>query len=339
MPGLIREEWDFRDAPDIYFTRPYLDLYATPSVRPLLFEYSDAGACYRLPFLESEIRAWVPQAEPGMKDMETAYGYGGPWSNSSDPEFLAGAGHALEEACRDRGIMAAFLRFHPMLGNEGLAPGFQVIPERETVCVDLEDPDIWMNQISQKNRNMIRKAKKEGVTVRIDTGFADLTGFRELYDGTMERLGAHASYRFGDGYYARLAQGLAGGGFVARCHFGGRLIAAALILAWDRVAHYHLSGSLREFQKLAPNNLMLYQAILALRERGYRRFHLGGGLSGAPGDPLLKFKQAFSRHSLRFHIGKRIFSPEAYGRVSSLWSAGHPGAAPERNSRLLFYKT
>jgi hypothetical protein len=339
MPWLIRDDWDSQDAPDVYFIRPYLDLYANPSTRPRLFEYAEGGERYRMPYLESEIRAWLPQAGAGLKDMETAYGYGGPWSTSADPAFLAGAGRALEEACRERGIIAAFLRFHPLLGNEGLAPGFQVTPERETVCVDLEDADIWMNQISQKNRNMIRRAERDGAEVRIDPGFADLGGFRALYDETMGRLGAHGSYRFGDAYYAGLEQGLAGQGFVARCLYEGRLIAAALILARDGLAHYHLSGSLREYQRLAPNNLMLYRVILHLREKGYRRFHLGGGLSGDPDDPLFRFKLAFSPRTCRFHIGKRIFSPEEYARLRRLWSMARPEAAAVAGSRILFYKT
>jgi lipid II:glycine glycyltransferase (peptidoglycan interpeptide bridge formation enzyme) len=120
--------------------------------------------------------------------------------------------------------------------------------------------------------------------------------------------------------------------------FDGRVVAAALILVWGGFGHYHLSGSLREFQRLAPNNLMLYKVIIALKERGYRSFHMGGGLGGDGEDPLLKFKQAFSPRTRRFHIGKRIFASAEYGRLRELWSRSRPEAVAEAGNRLLFYK-
>lgn len=337
MPWVIREDWEAPDAPDIYFTRAYLEMHRGPATRPLLFEYTEGVRRYRLPFLESDIEAWFPGAGR-VRDMETAYGYGGSWTDSAEPGFLASAMAALDEACRDRGIIAGFLRYHPLLGNQDLTPGFSVVDDRPTVWVDLGDADIWMNQVSQKNRNMIRKAEKAGLTFRADPEFRGLDGFRGLYAETMERLGAHASYRFGDAYFAGLRRALSGKGFLAECLLRGETVAAAIIMTWGSLGHYHLSGSRSAFRHLAPGNLMLYGAIGELRAKGLSRFHLGGGLGADPADPLFRFKQSFSGNAARFHFGKKIFDPPAYARLRQAWERANPGGASAAGAKVLFYR-
>jgi serine/alanine adding enzyme len=197
---------------------------------------------------------------------------------------------------------------------------------------------MWNRQISQKNRNMIRKAEREGVEFEVDEGFRELAAFRELYAATMERLGADAGYRFGAAYFERMAEALRGKGFLAHCRHRGRIVASAIFMHWDRFGHYHLSGSLREAQRLAPNNLLLYRAALELKARGCRVMHLGGGTSADPADPLFKFKLAFSPHRMRFHFGKRVFDEKAYARVRDAWLRVNPDRAARAGSRVLFYK-
>jgi hypothetical protein len=337
MAWIVREDWDPAEAPDIYFTRAYMDSYRSGVSRALLFEYAVSAQTFRLPYLESPVAAYFPEAGAAWKDMETAYGYGGCWSTTRDPAFLAAAMRGLEECCRERRILAGFLRFHPLLANHDLAPGFQIVRERETVCVDLTDADPWNNQVSQKNRNMIRKAEREGVEFQVDREFRGLEAFTRLYGETMERLGAHASYRFGAAYFQGLPAALGKGSFLVHSLRGGETLASAIIMTWGKWGHYHLSASRREFQKLAPNNLMLYRTMLALKEMGCERFHLGGGLGPDPEDPLFKFKKAFSPRTLEFHIGKKVFFAEEYEALHREWAAKDPrrAAAPPR---VLFYR-
>lgn len=336
MAWSIREDWDADTAPDIYFTRAYAESHRTPHSIPFLFEYAEGGERFCLPYLETSLRAYVPGADPDLKDLETPYGYGGWWSTTRAPDFLAAAGRALEAACRERGIIAGFIRFHPLLGNHEPAIGFQVSADRETVYMNLSDADPWHNQVSQKNRNMIRKAEKSGVVFEIDAEFRELDAFRDLYAGTMERLHAPAGYHFDARYFASLTGALRGRGFLAHCRHEGVVVASAIIMHWGTYGHYHLSGSLREAQNLAPNNLMLYRAALELQARGCAFFHLGGGTTADPQDPLLKFKQAFSPHTHRFYFGKRVFDAAAYARVRELWARTHPDKAG--SARVLFYK-
>ena len=56
----------------------------------------------------------------------------------------------------------------------------------------LDLPDLFAG-MDGKHRTSCRKARKEGVTVRIQPGPADLGAFVELYEETMRRLGPAAS--------------------------------------------------------------------------------------------------------------------------------------------------
>ena len=90
------------------------------------------------------------------------------------------------------------------------------------------------------------------------------------------------------------------------------------MLAEGERLNYHLSGSLREYQHLAPTNLILYEAALWGCANGCKSLHLGGGV-GSGEDGLYRFKKAFYRgEPLRFHIGKKIFLPEQYQELTAL---------------------
>ena len=184
--------------------------------------------------------------------------------------------------------------------------------------MDLSSPEtIWEN-LTSKNRNMIRKAEKNGV--RIYNGrFPEIyETFREIYNATMARDEAEEYYYFGKPYYASLLEDLPANAQVFWAEKDGKAIAASIMLTANGRMNYHLSGSLKEYGTLAPTNLLLYKAALWGCANGFRTFYLGGGV-GSGEDSLFKFKRAFYRGELnRFHIGKKIIDTEQYDRLVRL---------------------
>ena len=82
--------------------------------------------------------------------------------------------------------------------------------------------------------------------------------------------------------------------------------------------NYHLSGSLREYQHLAPSNLLLFKAALWGCRNGYNSLHMGGGV-GSKEDSLFKFKSAFNRNEVKqFSVGKKIFLSDVYEKLSRM---------------------
>ncbi len=100
----------------------------------------------------------------------------------------------------------------------------------------------------------------------------------------------------------------------------GQTIASATFMLYKNYCHYHLAGgSLVEYRKYAPNNILLWEAIRLAKESNVKYFHFGGGRTSDPDDTLLKFKSSFSSSLLKFKIGKRIHNPLVYKYLIDTW--------------------
>ncbi len=262
-------------------------------------------------------------------DLITPYGYGG-WliEGKGDRAALFAA---YESWCIRHGIVSEFVRFHPVLDNRASAEGaYETVALGGTIAMDLGSPEeIWEN-ITSKNRNMIRKAQKNGVRVYNGRYPEIFEKFREIYNATMDKDEADKYYYFGGEFYESVMQDLAGEAQIFYAVYEEKVIAASIILAAGGRLNYHLSGSVRQYQSLAPTNLILYQAALWGCANGCRTFHLGGGV-GSREDSLYAFKAAFYRKEpRRFCIGKKIFDPEKYNELVSMReSIQRPGFFPE----------
>jgi len=290
---------------DIYFYEAYCRLYNSESRKARAFIYENGSSIYILPFMQGEL----PNTN-GLSDFETPYGYGGPVTNDVDLQFLQQAEQALISDCRKEGIIAGFVRFHPILENKQFATGiFTIIPDRLTVAIDLTaaEEQIWESQLHSKNRNTIRKAKNSGLEFYLDESFEHLGQFIELYKHTMSRVGADAFYDFGEPYFESLAANLARKAFIGEVYAGKELVAAAIFMHDGPWGHYHLAGSKYEWAKIGANNLLVYEAALALKRKGAQKLHLGGGTDSSPDNSLLAFKKKFSPYYYQFSIGKCIF--------------------------------
>lgn len=250
-------------------------------------------------------------------DAATPYGYGGFIFNitPSDHQLNQLAKEYLK-VLQENQIISVFYRFHPILKNALLSRQLcDVIDLGKTVSLDLKDEEtIWTNLMS-KNRNMIRKAEKNGVEIHHGKGRELLKEFREIYERTMRGDNAEEYYYFKDDFYQSIIEDLNGNYEIFYATLGGRIISMAIMLFDNDQMHYHLSGSLREFRSFAPSNLLLYKAALWGMGNGYKSFHLGGGV-GSGEDPLFKFKAAFNRNSNnQFSIGKQIVNPILYNEL------------------------
>lgn len=102
----------------------------------------------------------------GYVDYVTPYGYGGFLleGDQSETELLQ-LQKAYADFCRDHKVVAEFVRFHPVLNNaHSVETLYDVIDLGNTICMDLASPEVIWQNLSSKNRNMIRKAQKSGVT-------------------------------------------------------------------------------------------------------------------------------------------------------------------------------
>lgn len=136
--------------------------------------------------------------------------------------------------------------------------------------------------------------------------------FLRIYNATMESDAADEYYYFDRAFYDSIHNDLLDNYemFYAVCD--EQIVAMSIMIFANNRLNYHLSGSRYEYRKVAPTNLILYEAAKWGYEQGMKTFHLGGGLGSAE-DGLYKFKAGFNRKSdCRFSIGKELFDQEKY---------------------------
>lgn len=250
-------------------------------------------------------------------DCITPYGYGG-WLIEGEGD-RAPLFAAYEAWCRDNRIVSEFVRFHPMLNNaEDSASFYQVVALGKTVAMDLSSPEtVWAN-LTSKNRNMVRKAQKSGVKIYDGQLPQIYATFKKIYNATMDSDNAKPYYYFSDEFYDSIRKDLAEESRIFWAEADGKIIAASIMLSVNGYMSYHLSGSLREYQHMAPSNLLLYKAALWGCSNGCKSLHLGGGV-GSKADSLYAFKSAFNRQEPRqFFIGKKIHLPDEYRRLAQM---------------------
>lgn len=260
----------------------------------------------------------------GYYDSITPYGYGGVLIESgiTNPLQLNTAlrefWKAYEAKMREEGIIDNFVRYHPVLANAIPMKSIStVIDLGKTVAMDISSADVIWSNITSKNRNMIRKAEKNGIEIHHGKGLELLQEFKRIYDSTMEKDHAEEYYFFSDAFYESIHRDLYDNYEMFYAVKDGQIISIAIMLYANGRLNYHLSGSLTEFRNLAPSNLLLYKAALWGCEQGFKTFHLGGGV-GSGEDNLYKFKTAFNRNSdYQFSIGKEIFDQEKYNELVS----------------------
>jgi len=306
---------------DVYYLQDYLKAFQIHGDGdPLLYYYKSdniSAMCVvmkrdvaKLPFCTNLI------SYNTYYDITTPYGYGG-WLfegevSISELQFFS---KVYLDFLINENIIAEFVRYHPLLRNaDYMRHILPVIDLGTTISMELTHPEIMWKNISSKNRNMIRKAQKNGVTIYHERNISIFTEFIQMYNTTMEHDNAEAYYFFSKEFYNSIHYDLFNNYEMFYAVYNDKIIAMSIIIYANDKMHYHLSGSYSEYRHLAPSNLLLYEAACWGASKGLKLFHLGGGLGSAE-DNLYKFKRAFSNSKNQFSIGKRVINNEIYNRI------------------------
>ena len=323
MPEVITlnesNKWDeivksFKDY-DVYYLSGYVKAFKIHGDgEPLLFFYSD-DKCRGINVVMKRDIALDPHFADVIEhnklfDFATPYGYGG-WL--IDGENFDNLFNEYEKWCKEHNIVSEFVRFHPVLKNHVFSDGhYEVVPLGETVAIDTTDKELIWNNFNPKNRNVIRKAINNGIQIKQGLSEELIDIFIEIYNGTMNKDNADQYYYFKKDFYESIKEDLKDNATIFYAELEGKIIATSIMIFANGKLNYHLSGSLREYQNLAPSNLLLWKAAEWGNEIGCSTFHLGGGV-GSGEDSLFKFKRAFYRGELyRYYIGKKIFVKKVY---------------------------
>ncbi|MFD1020666.1 peptidoglycan bridge formation glycyltransferase FemA/FemB family protein [Thalassobacillus hwangdonensis] len=310
------------DEKDIYYTPDYFRLSEKQEEgKGCAFYFENQYGAVLYPFLLRNLKS-LSNEFTDWYDITTPYGYGGPLivEEKDRGKLLESFRQSFHAFCSREQIVSEFIRFHPVYRNhEGLKNWLDLAVKGKTVGLDVShQADIWAN-MTGKNRNMVRKAMKQGVTVREANpeNMEDFKAFNVLYTRTMQRANAKDFYYFNDAFFRHLTEEMGDQVKMFIAEHEGTPVAASLFLVGETMIHYHLSGMDERHANLAANNLLLYEAALWAQRNHKEIFHLGGGYGGGD-DTLFKFKRSFSKidsHVLDFVLGRYIHDAAVYQRL------------------------
>lgn len=308
---------------DIYYLNEYaVSLQLHGDGRPYLIYHEKDGVKLAYVVMQKDIaksKHFTGLLKEGeLYDWETPYGYGGPliegaYTQAWVEEFV----QILTEWCQHRGIVTEFFRFHPLLQNQKILENVNtVLYMKKTVYIDTVDKEIIFRNMTPNNRNMVRKAMKNGVQIIRDNG-ERIEDFCRIYQATMKNNKAEEYYYFEKEYFDYLIHEMKENMVFFYAIYNEKPISSAIFFYNQNYMHYHLSGTLPEYRKLAATNLLLSEAANWAAEQGIEKLHLGGGVGIE--DSLLTFKKHFNRNGLLdFCIGRTIFNQQIFDELVSL---------------------
>jgi dTDP-4-amino-4,6-dideoxygalactose transaminase len=254
--------------------------------------------------------------------------YGGPLVTARDvrsavPEVRA----ALDAALRDLGVASEVALLGPWLAHrDAVATAWSARPEK-TICISsLEELDARRASLSSNMRRDITQARR-ALTERwssLDTSNA--ARFAHRYAEHMDRLGAAERWRLDDAYFAALADDPdvdAWLGEATDCgddgdrdgdDAGDRASGAAVLVVVSGSVASYVYGT-RWGRSGPATTLALWRAHEELAARGVRELLLGGGVTTADDDSLLRFKRRFAPREEQLLLGARVFDRDAHERA------------------------
>lgn len=184
--------------------------------------------------------------------------------------------------------------------------GFEVNHYFSTYVLELSDVEgeVWRKLDKKGVRWAIRKAQRDGVTVREASMMEEMEYFFHrlnekhkrdlgvpvhpirLFRGIQEKLGQFTSLYFGE--------------------LDGKIIGGILILKYKDASLYFCGAWDNDYLKYHPNNLLLWQAIEKGREEGYHYFDFGKTSVDNAGLSHFKKDWGSERNQLYFHYYPKI---------------------------------
>lgn len=242
------------------------------------------------------------------------------WGNSGLVEFTMGF---LKNLALEKEV--DFVRISPLikkntfdLKRHGLAESFVHNMDAElTVVLDLtQSENAILMQMRKNTRNLIRKAEKIGVEVKIVNDKFLLDDFFKLYLQTVER---HKWYAYSTDYIKQEFEifSEAKKAWLAVAYFEGEPISASIFLTQNSQVIYHHSGSSSRHSNLPSAYLLHWEVIKFFKERGMKLYNFWGVSPESDKKSawygLSLFKRGFTKQELEFvHPHDLIVKPMAH---------------------------
>jgi len=245
-------------------------------------------------------------------DAITPYDFSGPILQG---ESATDVWDSLRAWAMERGIVSAFLRFHPFHEDAkrwAKLDGLEVIQSAENIVVDLTDHDEMVSSFKRYVVRYVKVAHRNGDTFDLRPIDSDgLDAFVPLYTMTMKRNQANAFYYFPRSFFDHLCETLSDRWLIATVTIENEVAASVLVLLDGLTAYYYLACSSDAGRKARAMNYLIHELSIALAATNLEKLHLGGG-----SESLREFKQRFGPGRVPYFVGRAVFDRKRYDQLS-----------------------
>ncbi len=229
--------------------------------------------------------------------------WGGPLVKNNDPELTAAL---LNEYDKIAGEKAIYSQFRNLWNFGDLKSIFRdrgyIYEDHLNILVDLTrtKEQLW-KEIDSKRRNEIRRAEREGTTVREINDIAEV----EECVAILRAVYREAALPFpADSFFSNIYRQLAGKEYIK--FFGAfndnKLIGTMAVFTYKKTIYNWYAGSYKQYYNKYPNDLLPWEVMLWGKQRGFTIFDFGG--AGKPGKAygVRDYKKKFGGEF--YHFGR-----------------------------------
>ena len=248
--------------------------------------------------------------------------WGGPLIKNGDVNVFRKLMNEYDKTVGKNALYSQFRNFAGMDGFRRLFTEVKYLYEDHlNIIIDLSKPEeqLW-KEVYSKRRNEIRRARKEGTSVRELT---DLSEIESVYD-ILSDVYNYARIPFADrsmflaSYEILYPKGLCR-------YFGafndGILIGAICLLSYRNRLYDWYAGSLKQYLNKYPNDLLPWEVFRWGMQNGYVEFDFGG--AGKPNKDygVRDYKRKFGGELVNFGRFQKVHKPFEYSLAKISFSA------------------
>lgn len=252
--------------------------------------------------------------------------------NVTTPKQLFTILEALEPFAKKKGVFVIRIESEldrstaPTLTRHGLKKAKPIIPNPSTITLDITSkPDVLLASLPQKGRHAIRRAERDGVTVKqVPSTEENCHRMYALLSETAEGQFGIRAYDYYRTYWQRFEK--AGYGQLFFAYFDGRVVAGAYALVLGKKSTYKDGASVRDRTAYGASHLLQWHVIRWAQDQGATLHDFCGS---PPSDEIDntthphygigRFKLSLSKHVVDY-IGcyDLVIRPAAYKAWTSL---------------------
>ena len=300
---------------------------------PTMFAVENAGKRFAYVFLtyHSNHVDQTSRESFSIVDIASPYGYSGALTTSLDSLFIAECWRLFDSWTTQQRVVCEFFRGPPVDTFPLLVhPQMMLTDNRDIAFIDCNmTDDEYCSVIKQKQRNMVRRAIKEGceaVEYRLEDA---LPWFDPWYREAMNRSSADPRFYYSASYYSKLAA--MGGDVTVICIVkDGVKLSAAIMIFGTLYSLYHLAATNPESRINYATPFLIYCCRQACARRNQKPLILGGGRTTAEDDSLFRFKQSVSTNISKYRVGTRVLNPSSYSKLMKIYLPS--------DDRVIFYR-